>query len=129
MRHKRRAYAKAEPYQRGTMNKTEAGYAQVLEAQKRAGHITNYWYESVSLVLGPNVRWNPDFLVELPDGEMQLHEVKGRKKATDGTSTWWAEDSAKIKIKAARARYPFRIFVVWPESAKTLHFNSEEIAP
>ena len=129
MRPPRRAFAKARRYAQAAMNQTEAAYAHVLEAQKRAGHITDYWYECISLELGPQSRWYPDFLVEMPDGEMQLHEVKRRRKTNDGSSSWFAEDDAKVKIKAARARYPFRIFVVWPESAKTLHFHSEEIAP
>lgn len=129
MRPPRRAFAKARRYEKGAMNQTEAAYAHVLEAQKRAGHITDYWYECISLELGPQSRWYPDFLVEMPDGEIQLHEVKRRRKTNDGTSAWFAEDDAKVKIKAARARYPFRIFVVWPEQHKSLHFNSEEIAP
>ncbi|MHB1310593.1 MAG: DUF1064 domain-containing protein [Gemmatimonadaceae bacterium] len=127
-RRQRSAFGKAQPYQRGLMNKGEAAYASVLDARKRAGHIADYKYESVTLTLGPNVTWRPDFLVVLPDGEVQLHEVKGKRKTNDGTSTWWAEDAGKVKIKVAREQYPFRIFVVWPENAKTLHFNSEEIA-
>lgn len=129
MRAQRSAYGRAARYERGQMNQTEAAYAHLLEAQKRAGHITEYWYECVSLELGPETRWYPDFLVQLPDGELQLHEVKGRKKTTDGRSTWWAEDAAKVKIRAARGRYPFRVFVVWPAGKRAdLHFEQEEIA-
>lgn len=127
MRRQRSAYARAQRYERGKMNKTEAAYAHLLEARKRAGHVADYWYECASFEIGPETRWYPDFMVMLADGEVQLHEVKGRRKSNNGASTWWAEDAAKVKIRAARARYPFRVFVVWPSDNRLMTFDSEEV--
>jgi hypothetical protein len=127
-RRSRSGFGKAQPYKRGEMNRTEAAYALLLQAQLRAGVIDSYHYEAMALEIGAGTTWRPDFVVVLPDGEVQLHEVKGRRKASDGRSTWWAEDAAKVKIRAARARWPFRVFVVWPSAGGKMQFDSEEIA-
>jgi hypothetical protein len=82
------------------MNKLEAAYALGLEAQKRAGRIQGYWYEGITLKLGPDCRYTPDFLVILEDGEVQLHEVKGHMR-----------DDAAVKLRVCVERYPFRIFL------------------
>ena len=93
----------------GQMNKLEAKYAAWLEMGKMGGNIEWYAFEAITLKLAFDTRYTPDFLVMLPNGELQCHEVKGAK----GKSFWSREDS-KIKIKVAATLFPFRFFIAWP---------------
>ena len=79
----------------GVMNKTEAAYAAHLDQRKQAGEILTYHFEAYTLKLADNCRYTPDFMVLLPDGTMQFHEVKG----------YWMDD-AKVKIKVAARQFP-----------------------
>lgn len=79
------------------MNSTEQAYAAYLEGLRMAGHIAAYWFEAVKLRLAKSTFYTPDFLVILPDGSLEVHEVKG----------FW-EDDARVKIKVAADLYPFR---------------------
>lgn len=90
----------------GTMNKTEAAYAAKLEERKTAGEIVGFWFEAVTFKLAKDTRYTPDFLVQLADGTLEAHEVKG----------FW-EDDAKVKIKVAASMFPvlFRAFKVRPK--------------
>lgn len=79
----------------GVMNKTEEAYAAHLEKRKLAGEISDYKYEAYTLKLAKDTRYTPDFMVLLPDGTMEFHEVKG----------YW-QDDAKVKIKVAARLFP-----------------------
>lgn len=88
----------------GRMNKTEAAYANRLEALKRAEQEVKSWaFEAVKLRLADGTFYTPDFLVELVEpGPLELHEVKG----------FWRDD-ARVKFKVARELFPmfrFRAF-------------------
>lgn len=83
------------------MNRTEARYAQTLEARKQAGQIVGYWFERIRFVLAPKTSYTPDFMVMLADGTIEYHEVKG----------YW-EDDARAKIKIAADMFPFRFVAV-----------------
>lgn len=83
------------------MNKSEAAYAAHLDLLQRCGEIADYWFERFTLKLAHDTRYTPDFLVQLPDGELQLHEVKGH-----------FEDDAMVKVKVVSEMFPFRIVVV-----------------
>lgn len=85
----------------GQMNKTEAEYAQHLEARKTAGEVAWYKFEGVKLRLADNTFYTPDFAVMLANGEMEIHETKG----------YW-QDDAKVKIKVAADLYPFRFIAL-----------------
>lgn len=85
----------------GTMNKTEAAYAAVLESEKVAGLILWYVFEGVTLKLANNTRLTPDFAVMGADGELQMREVKG-----------FMMDDAWVKLKVAASLFPFRFFVI-----------------
>ena len=78
----------------GSMNKTEQAYEAHLKRLQMAGEIAHYQFEPIKLRLADKTFYTPDFLVVLPDGEMQLHEVKG----------FW-EDDARVKIKVAAAMF------------------------
>lgn len=85
----------------GEMNKTEAKYAAELEQRRLAGLIDWYAFESVTLKLAKDTRYTPDFVVMRANSEMEFHEVKG----------YW-EDDAKVKIKVAAEKFPFRFIAV-----------------
>ena len=85
----------------GTMNKTEAEYAQELELRKHAGEIAWYRFEGLKLRLADNTFYTPDFAVMRSNGLMECHEVKG----------FWTDD-ARVKIKVAADAYPFAFFAV-----------------
>lgn len=83
---------------RGVMNGTESDYAALLEIRKRAGgDIEWYAYEAITLKLGEDARYTPDFVVMRHDGTIELHETKGH----------W-EEAALVRIKVAAALFPFR---------------------
>lgn len=83
------------------MNRTEADYALVLEALRRAGQVREYHYEAIRLVLADKTSYTPDFLVVLADGTVELHEVKG-----------FMRDDANVKLKVCARLYPFPIRLV-----------------
>lgn len=85
----------------GQMNKTEARYAQMLDVEKHEGRILDYWFEQITFKLADDTRYTPDFVIQRPDGVMEVHEVKGH----------W-EDDALVKIKVAAAQFPFRFIAV-----------------
>lgn len=87
--------------QAGRMNKTEQAYAQRLELLKRSGEVAWYEFEGINLRLAEKTFYMPDFFVMLADGTLEVHEVKGR----------WTDD-ARVKIKVAASKYPFRFIAV-----------------
>lgn len=84
------------------MNKTEEAYAWVLELQKRAGLLTWYAYEAITLKLADGVRYTPDFAVRTADGQLEFHEVKG-----------YMREDARIKLHVAASMFPFKFFLAW----------------
>lgn len=99
----------------GTMNKTEAAYAALLQLRKDAGQLAGFWFEAVTLKLAKDTRYTPDFLVQLKDGTMEFHEVKG----------YW-EDDARVKIKVAAEMFPFMFRAYRPRAKKDGGGWSEE---
>lgn len=85
----------------GQMNKTEARYADHLEARKQAGEVVWYRFEGLKFRLADNTFYTPDFAVMLADGTLEMHEVKGH----------WTDD-ARVKIKVAADAYPMRFIAV-----------------
>jgi len=86
---------------KGVMNKTEAAYARHLEALKFAGEILDYWFEEIKFKTGTSACWyEPDFLVQVKGGAMEIHEVKGGGGF---------QDDALVKTKALALRYPFKV--------------------
>lgn len=83
------------------MNKTEAAYAEHLEAKKICGQIAWYIFEGMKFRLADNTFYTPDFMVMLSTGELEAHEVKG----------FW-QDDARVKIKVAAAMYPLPFIAI-----------------
>ena len=95
----------------GQMNKTESDYAEHLKAAQIAGEVACWWFEGIGLKLAPSCHYYPDFLVMLPDGRLEVHEVKARS-AKGG---YRAEEDAKVKLKVCAEKFPFPLIVVWPK--------------
>jgi hypothetical protein len=49
-------------------------------------------------------------MVLRPNGEIELHEVKGTLAVF--------QDDARVKVKVAASQYPFRMFVVFPKGKR-----------
>src|SRR5690242_6034111 len=84
-----------------TMNRLEAKYAQELELRRRVGEITWWEFEPLKFRLADNTFYTPDFLVMLPDGQLEAHEVKG----------FW-QDDARVKIKVSAEHFPVKFVAV-----------------
>lgn len=85
----------------GAMNGTEAAYAVHLDTRKAGREILDYWFEAMTFKLADGCRYTPDFVVQMVDGLIEVHEVKGH----------W-EDDALVKIKVAAELFPFRFLAV-----------------
>jgi len=103
----RRARGRTDRCVAGEMNGTERSYAALLESRRLAGEIVDYWFERLTFKLADDCRYTPDFIVMMPDGELQAHEVKG----------FFRED-ALIKIKVAAQQFPFTFIAVFKLSKR-----------
>ncbi|MDR2365852.1 MAG: DUF1064 domain-containing protein [Zoogloeaceae bacterium] len=101
-----RAYALGR-LKAGHMNQTEAEYGNLLAIRKSAGEVAWFLFEGVKLRLADNTFYTPDFVVMLANGEMEMHEVKG----------FW-QDDARVKIKVAADRFPFRFLAMRKRTKK-----------
>lgn len=102
-----RVRAKARRPKPGSMNRTEKRYAERLETLRLAGEVASYHFEPLKLKLAKSTFYMPDFMVILPNGEVEFVDVKGRKGS--GPGGW--EDDARVKIKCAAERFPMFRFV------------------
>jgi hypothetical protein len=89
-------------------SKLEERYAQHLSLLQRAGEIHAFWPQPFGLRLAPKTFYHPDFLIQLTDGLLEIHETKG----------YW-EDDARAKWKIAATLYPCFAFVAiqWVKGA------------
>lgn len=85
----------------GEMNKTEQAYANYLFQLQAAGEILWHIFEGMKFRLANNTFYTPDFAVMTPDGQIEIHEVKG----------FW-QDDARVKIKVAASMYPFKFIAI-----------------
>jgi hypothetical protein len=90
------------------MNQTEAAYSRYLDERMQLGEIVGYRFEAYKLRLADNTHYTPDFVVQLPDGTIEIHEVK----ACRASGGFLCEDDAKVKIKVAAEMYPEFVFVM-----------------
>lgn len=91
----------------GEMNKTEAAYDQHLWQRFHAGEILWHKFEAMKFRLADNTFYTPDFAVMADDGVIEIHEVKG----------FWTDD-ARVKIKVAADKFPFRFMAMKPRAQK-----------
>lgn len=121
-----RARAKVRKHIPGEMNSTERQYADHLQAQKLVGIVAEYWFERLTLKVAADTRYTVDFLVQMPTGELECHEVKGSKKhkvkdatgakVPDGKVIPYVEEDARLKIHFAAQVFPFRFLMVWRDT-------------
>jgi len=96
-----KARARRRRHTPGKMNTYERQYAeQVLDPQKLAGEVLEYWFERFTFKLADDCRYTPDFVVMLADATLEIREVKGR----------W-EDDALVKIKVASEMFSIFTFI------------------
>lgn len=120
-RFQRDTKAKARPprprHECGNMNTGEKAYAMHLDQLLDAGEIAGWWYELMTFKLAERCSIQPDFTVMLPDGSIELHEIKGGKTVQQAHGpewTYWAEEDARVKLRIAAKLIPFPLIVVWP---------------
>jgi hypothetical protein len=94
----------------GQMNKLEQAYAQELGKLQAAGLVAWFAFDCLKLRLAEKTFYEPDFLVMLADGTLEIAEVKGH----------W-EDDARVKIKVAAALFPFRFRAIRRERGEWVH--------
>lgn len=88
-------------HQPGAMNKTELSYSFHLDELEASGFIAEWWFEQVKLRVAYDACWiTIDFMVQLPDGTIEFHDVKGGPTMED----------AAIKQKVIVDKFPFRLF-------------------
>lgn len=86
--------------QLGRMNKTEKAYATHLDLLIAAGEVHAWWFQVLKARVADDACWLTfDFMVQLPDGTLEIHDVKG------GPS----EDDAIVKMKVVATTLPFRV--------------------
>lgn len=88
------------------MNGLERRWAQRLDALKRAGEIQEWRYQPITLLLGEDCRYTPDFLITNLDGSLALHETKG-----------YMQEDARVKLHTAATLFPEFTFVKITEHA------------
>lgn len=105
-----KASLSTKPRERG-MNKTEARYADYLDALKCMGVLLWYAFETVKLRLADDMTYTPDFTILWADGRMSFVDVKAywAKKGKPGIT----EDSlAKMKM-AGEIYWMFTVKATW----------------
>ena len=106
--------------------KSEARYAQYLEGLRLAGEIVRWEYEPITLKIGVDCRYTPDFLVVTREQwsedagpmitELQFREVKGPHAH---------REKGIVKLRAAAKQYPeFSFMLVTIDCG---HWTSTEI--
>ena len=61
-------------------NKWELAYRDFLDLQKKAGVIRHYEFNRIQFWIGPSLWYKPDFFVIMPNGSIEIHEVKGLER-------------------------------------------------
>jgi hypothetical protein len=108
-------------------SKTELAYSGYLSQLQTLKQIYSWEYEpKPAWRLGYRCFYLPDFKVVLHSGDVEWHEVKGRR--SDGR--YWARDKAMTKPKAAASKWPDRaLFVAWPADRRMTTWEKERIKP
>lgn len=85
----------------GVMNRYEKEHSLLLDSRISTGLVQWYVFDAIKLRLAASTFYTPDFLVMMPDGQLEIHEVKGG----------FIEDDAIIKIKVAAEKFPFKFIL------------------
>lgn len=101
MRHLGRNFLAAGRLPTGVMNKTETAYSRDLEVMRHAGEVLWWAFEPMKLRLADNTFLTPDFAVIAKDSILEFHDTKS-----------FVTEDARIKIKVAAEKFPFRFKIV-----------------
>lgn len=85
----------------GRMNGTEKRYADILDERIRLGEVVYWAFESLNFRLGDGVYYRPDFLIQLSDGSLEIHECKGG----------FIRDDSRAKMSVFKEKYPFPLLL------------------
>jgi hypothetical protein len=92
-------------------SKLELAYANHLFGLRHTGEIESYKYEAVTFRLGHDLRYTPDFMVDInaqAEQSIEFHEVKGPFMRANG----------RTKLLACAAAFPmFRFYLVTRNAA------------
>lgn len=89
-------------------SKWEQLYSDHLARLQADGVIASYAYEPITFKLAHRCTYTPDFLVVLPSGAVEIHEVKG-----------FLREDAAVKFKVAAHSNPWATFVMIRKKGKT----------
>lgn len=121
------------------MNKTEFTYSHILEARRSKGEILDWQFEPITLRIGDNCKYTPDFCISERNGSVSIEDIKFLASRTmlefveserarellwqlrttetgitfieiKGAHIW---DDAKVKFKAAKDKYLWAKFQMW----------------
>jgi len=82
------------------MNGLEREFFNTLELRRHAGEFTHVFFEQMTFKLGPDLRYTPDFMVQVTEGGfISFYETKG-----------FFRDDSRVKIIAAAQMFPFFTF-------------------
>jgi hypothetical protein len=99
------------------MNGVERAYSGYLQALRAIGEVLWFDFQPVTILLGPDCRFTPDFLVLYADGRLELHDTKGTRKVKTGKKagekTYYAEEDATIKARVTAAAFPIPIYFLF----------------
>lgn len=105
---------------RGKINKTEALFAELLEAHRLAGNVIEWEFEPGPLLLSPKqgtipaTRYWRDFRVVMKDGTVQAIEVKAGRKSKAGVPHPHFADGARERLQwAARKFIEYEWYLAW----------------
>lgn len=105
---------------RGKMNKTEALFAELLEAQRLFGRVIEWEFEPGPLLLSPKqgtipaTRYWRDFRVVMKDGTVQAIEVKAGRKSKAGVPHPHFEDGARERLQMAAKKFvEYEWYLAW----------------
>lgn len=74
----------------------EAQYHARLTAMQEAGEIACFWWKGMRFAIGGGQYYKPEAVVQLPNGELEVHEVKGYRR-----------EAGMIRFRTAASIYPF----------------------
>jgi hypothetical protein len=106
----------------GTMNKTERRFLDEWIKPLIPTDVLWWSFEGIKLRLADKTFFTADFSVMAGDGGIDLIDVKGAEHLIT--------EDARVKIKVAAERYPFRFFFAWPmggTTARTRGWRLEQV--
>ena len=117
---------------RGVKNKTEQRYCDHLGLRKLAGEISWFHFETVTLLLAHDVRSIVDCIVGLPDGSIEVHEIKGgqyvKRESGERVVRPYSKPLSKAKLSLIAELFPFRCFLVY-DDPQTKQWYADEYPP